>query len=1139
MKKHVLERVLAFILSVTLLLSAVGLTSSAASLKEDVTGTEKNPYQPSTLEEMKALVGTLSYKEYEKNYGSLAGNVTEPIEIDLVGGKIDGNGVLVSDSEDCTASRIENPEDWENFGDENLGSSMYLPASGFTSWQVVIPEGKEGLYNIKIEYYNVKTSESSNSSIERLFRIDGKIPFKEVGTLTLAKNWKYDNVHTETFEAPGEENSYTVSYPRDNNGYYKVVTSVSGGVKTVTTYTITNDILGNSMSPEASSVAMWNTYYLQDMTGFNEGYFKFYMADGTRTFTLTAEREPVIIKSITLEPVAEKTEAPSYEEVLREYDRNGFIYAKDGSIIEIQAEFPDMISDTSVAPSNDNTSALNSPVVSNAQLFNVIGETSYSAPGQWAAYTFRVTKSGLYNFAMRYKQSALEGMFICRTIKLSGGSDNFRYGLADGTPTVPFKEAYDAQFNYSKDWQSSFVGDGNGNEFAFYFEEGYDYTVYLECSLGTLGEYIKAAQTSLDNVNECYLRILQLTGTEPDEYRSYDFLGTMPDVLKTLCAEAGNLMQIKADLEKICGVGSHLATLETVARLFQTMGSDAGANIAVNMSTFKSYLGTLGTWINSSKSGSMMLDSIWVVPTDVAAGGVAVSNDSALPKADANFFQSLWFEIRSFFSSFFVDYDRMGLTKEPDENTATIDVWLALGRDQSQIWRTMIDAKGSYSDSTGNAVALKLVTAGTLLPSILSGKGPDVYLGLGAADVINYAVRDAILGINGLDKAHLDENENAIFRTYRYTYKTESGNIVNLDHPATDADIEQYGPLTLTFTSVPFDEFVSGNFSKAAMDTVTLLDQAYGVPLTMGFAMMFYRMDVLAELDQEIPESWDELLSLLPMLQSNNMSIGVAYISALDFMIYQMGGSMWKYTDTTKYDTQYAGMEIDLDNPIALEAFEFTCRLYSDYSFPVSYDAANRFRTGEMPIIIGDYATIYNQLIIFASELEGLWEFCSLPGSERADGSFNYDSLATVTATVVLRGCDNLEAAWQFIQWQTSAEAQAEYGNRIVALIGPAAKYETANLNAISNLSWTTSEKMAIMNQMEHMSSIVNYPGSYYITRYIQFAFLDAVNNGANPTDALTSYIDAINSEIERKRKEFGLTTRDDLQGEDPPELGA
>ena len=76
------------------------------------------------------------------------------------------------------------------------------------------------------------------------------------------------------------------------------------------------------------------------------------------------------------------------------------------------------------------------------------------------------------------------------------------------------------------------------------------------------------------------------------------------------------------------------------------------------------------------------------------------------------------------------------------------------------------------------------------------------------------------------------------------------------------------------------------------------------------------------------------------------------------------------------------------------------------------------------------------------------------------------------------------------------------------------------------------------MNQIDHLSSIVNYPGSYIYTRYMQFAFLDAVNNHTDPVDAMTGYIDAINSEITRKRKEFadfGIWYAED--SDDEPEI--
>lgn len=1148
MKNKGFQKIFCLILSVTLLLTSMGFSVSAASLKDDPTGKEENPYIETTLEDMQKLVGTRPYAEYSQKWSGMDIGKA-PIEIDIKNFRAEGGASLSGDSavvkQAIADAKAAGSDEWAGFElDENgVGSdkdTVYLPATGSVTWKVDVDNinNHAGLYFIKIEYYSCITPESSVSAIQRGFLIDGAIPFSEVAGITLDKNWAFDYQSTPVVTpAPGAPDSYDVEYVHggDDNAYHKIVTVVEDEVKTVTTYTIRQDLIGNSMSPSATTAPGWGTYYLQDESGYYEGYFSFAFEFGEHEITLEAERDPVIIKSITLEPAQGSATAKSYADYIAEHEKDGAGFAKDGEILTIEAEFPDMVSDSSVAPSNDNTSPITSPVKSGTQLYNVIGETGYGSIGQWAAYKFRVSDSGFYNFGMRYKQDKLQGMFICRTLKLTGGE----YGT---TPTVPFAEAYNIKFDYSDEWQSSYLTDGENGPFRFYFEEGVEYTLYLECSLGALKQYIQVAETALTEVNAAYLRILQLTGTDPDEYNdTYNFMQVMPEVVITILEQAVALENTHKALKDICGTnGSHIATLETIYTLFNKVGSDNGDNIAENLSNLKSYLGTLGTWINDSKNSALMVDSITVSPMKQRFGYL-VPSEAALPETKAGFFKSMWFEVVAFFSSFFIDYDQMGVTVQAERKAEHIDVWISAGRDQSQIWRTMIDAQNGFTDQTGVSVALKLVAGGTLLPSILSRKGPDVYMGLGSSEVINYAIRDAVLGVNGKDPRLLAQDEendslNKVFTTTYYTYKDSNGNY--------ETTTKQKAGQDPTFVTNPFD-VVAGeeNFAKAAMDTIMIspgvirdeksgeivsaMDAvAYGIPRTMQFSMMFYRMDVLADLGQTVPECWDDLLSLLPVLQANNMQIGVSYVSALDFMIYQQGGSMWKYTDENRYDAAYAGSAIDIDSDVALAAFDFTCRLYSDYSFPVSYDSANRFRTGEMPILIGNYTDLYNQLVVYATEIAGLWEFCSLPGSFREDGSFNYDSLAQVTATILLKGCDtrgNLLPAWQYTQWETAAEQSAEFGNRIVAIMGPSAKYETANLNAIDDLSWTASEKQAIMNQMDHMSSIVNYPGSYIISRYVAFAFLDAVNNSANAIDAMRSYIGAINSEIARKRQEFGL----------------
>ena len=55
--------------------------------------------------------------------------------------------------------------------------------------------------------------------------------------------------------------------------------------------------------------------------------------------------------------------------------------------------------------------------------------------------------------------------------------------------------------------------------------------------------------------------------------------------------------------------------------------------------------------------------------------------------------------------------------------------------------------------------------------------------------------------------------------------------------------------------------------------------------------MMFVRKDILAELDLDIPKTWDDIYSAIPVLQANNMQIGMHV--EYKMFIYQMGGELF------------------------------------------------------------------------------------------------------------------------------------------------------------------------------------------------------------------------------------------------------
>lgn len=1027
MKKTRFLQFVALILTLVTVIGSMGITAAAADNSGGSNSSSGSSYDWGQISD---ILNAVSYSTYAKRNADAGLQKGESeIVIDVVND-------FVADASDVTNEDVKkldfdvpkstlaelNLDRYKDF--EGVDSALYLPDYGTATWKVEVPA--DGLYGIRILYAPVS---SSTSSIERTLYINGKVPFSEARSLTLTKSWTYN-------------------YEYDANG---------------TPY-IKDDINGNDLRPSIGlTKPEWLTYECVDSNGYTVDRFEFKFDAGTNYVSLYASRESMAVKAIVLYRVENTVSYDKYIENIK--NTYGATKAPADSVIKFEAEYPTFVSDTSIYASSDRTSAINTSnkfnketnTVENvqtspgSQYLNTIGANSYHTAGQWAAYTFTAKKTGLHNIVMRYKQTALEGMFVSRVLKISGGI----YGE---TPTVPFHEAYYTRFAYSKDWQVNAIGNGD-KTFEFYLEEGKTYTIYLEVGLGDLSAIIGTIESTLTAINNAYLEIVRLTGPEPDEYRSYNFTKIMPGTIRSLLESAKTLENVSASIKDICGTtGSHVVTLDNIARLLNTMGKDPENQIAPNLSSLKTYVGTLGTWINDSKEQSLTVDSFTVQ-----------SPDAELPEADAGFFKAAWFEISAFFKSFVVDYNSMGVTDVAHEGK-TIDVWLAYGRDQSQIWRNLIN--DNFTPKTGIAVNLKLVTTGTLLPSVLAGAGPDAYIGLLAADTINYAIRGAVTSLNQFEDV---------------------------------------------------DGYLNGEvFSQSALVPISLYGQLYGLPETMAFSMMFIREDILANMQLNVPETWDDLLKINTALVAKNMEIGIAYEATIGQMIYQSGASIWRYEEEGGI---YAGSQIAYGDDLQLEIFNKVASLYIDYSFPLTFDASNRFRTGELPIVVGDYVTTYNTLIVFATEIRNVWTFTKIPGTMRADGTVDHSSTSAVTATVMLYGSDKKNEAWEFMKWQSSADMQAQYGNEMVALIGPSAKYATANLQAIEKLSWTSKELANIKDQIAELAAVANYPGNYIIQRYVQFAFMDAYNNKTDPGYEMKSYINTINKEINRKREEFGLPT--------------
>ena len=310
----------------------------------------------------------------------------------------------------------------------------------------------------------------------------------------------------------------------------------------------------------------------------------------------------------------------------------------------------------------------------------------------------------------------------------------------------------------------------------------------------------------------------------------------------------------------------------------------------------------------------------------------------------------------------------------------------------------------------------------------------------------------------------------------------------------------------------------------------------YGLPLTRSWAMMFYRKDVLSELGfTQAPQTWEELIDMLPALQRSYMSAGLvlpavaadanqATISAatesgLTFasLLLQRGQNYYNSAQTkTTFDTN-----------AAIDAFEMWTDFYTKYDFDQQYDAFSRFRTGEYPVVVSDYCTFFNQLAVAAPEIDGLWGFAPIPGTLQEDGTISHAVNSNNTGAVIFNKVDKktngMDNAWTFLKWFCSTEVQVEYGTQIEGLLGQMGRYATANTEALTQLAWSTDEANTILGAMDELEEIPIIPASYSVTRNVMNAFRDVVNNNENPRDTLMSYNRDINEEITRKRENLGL----------------
>ncbi|MBP5305454.1 MAG: extracellular solute-binding protein [Lachnospiraceae bacterium] len=629
--------------------------------------------------------------------------------------------------------------------------------------------------------------------------------------------------------------------------------------------------------------------------------------------------------------------------------------------------------------------------------------------------------------------------------------------------SLPFSECENLSFAYNVNWQSEFLGNKE-EPYLFYLTEG-THIIRLEAVLAEKKAMADAMTETLSDISDLYRQIIMITGTDPDIYRDYALETAIPDLIPQINAILSDLQAYSDELTTGSKNGGYAArVIQQVITQLKDF-TKKPYTIAKRLSVFKTNIAALAEWILEFETQPLQIDYIY-------AGGV----DASAPAAEGNFFSKMGHEVRAFAGSFGHSYNEVASESE-NTNGVTLNVWMGRGRDQANVVKRLIDSY--FTPETGIGVNISLVE-GALVKATLAGMGPDVNIFTSRGEAMNLAFRGALSGLD--------------------------------EEPGFSELKEQY----MDSAFVPY----------------TYKDVVYAVPESQEFYVMYIRTDIFDSLGLKIPETWQDVMALLPVLQANNMAIGLPYtdgyatmgngigtVNLFPTLLSQRGIEIYKETPE--------GTKTNLNTGEAFESFKQWSDFYVKYDFDFYKDDFNRFRTGEMPIIISSYG-LYNNFAEAAPEIAGNWIMTLIPGTYKETGILNRSTCAGGSCSVLLKNCKDPDAAFKFISWWNSDKIQAMYARDIEAELSTLGRYTPANLKAFDACMWSESEKEILKKQWEFVVEVPEIPGGYYVSRNIDNAMRQVYYNGENARDTFNYWMNSVEEELMRKQQQLKVRKEKD-----------
>lgn len=583
-----------------------------------------------------------------------------------------------------------------------------------------------------------------------------------------------------------------------------------------------------------------------------------------------------------------------------------------------------------------------------------------------------------------------------------------------------------------------------------------EHTLTLLTTLDPVRPALKMLETISGEMADLALEITKITGGNTDFFRDFNLEDFDFHIADDLSRWQKELRMVRSNLASLANTDQRVGALSNLDMTIQLLGQ-----LAENPNDLPKKLNLFSQGTSSARN--FLVTTVEQLSTSpMGLDAIYFYTDESLLPDGMGWAESAASTAERFVSSF---VDESYVADAGDETR--LQVWVNRPRQYLEIMQRMADT--TFTAETGIAVDFSIMPdESKLILANASGTAPDVALGVSTTRVYDLAIRGAL------------------------------------------ADLRQYA----NFGQVG-KWFPTGLLMPAVCD-----EGMYALPETFNFYVLFYRKDILDSIGLQVPDSYEDVLKMLPTLHRyglnyNNFianSIGYKAFAITTPFLYQSGAVLYESGD----------LHVQLDTEEAINGLKVMTDSFTIYDMDYEINSFYQsFRDGTLPIGTANYA-MYNLLMNAAPELADKWGIALYPGLTDKNGKVQRWTSGAEQSCFIFDSTNMPEESWQFLSWWMSEETQTEFAYTLQSTLGNEYMWNSANMAAFLNSPWPTEHKQVIAEQMNWIYETPRNPGAYMVERELSNAVNAVALEGQNLRAALDEAIKRIDRELERKLEEFG-----------------